>query len=69
VLFGEAAGRAVVAVKPRDAARLEVTCAAAGVPALRLGEAGGDDLSIRIGQHAELRVEVSGLSEAWETPF
>ncbi len=43
--------------------------AAVGVPALRLGEAGGDELSIRIGQHAEVRVEVSRLSEAWETPF
>jgi len=68
-LFGEAAGRALVAIKPRDAARLEAACAAAGVPALRLGEAGGDELSIRIGQHAEVRVEVSRLTEAWETPF
>src|SRR4029077_4606897 len=68
-LYGEAAGRAVLAVLPQDAARLEGTCASVGVHAVRLGEARGSELSIRIGGHLELRIEMGRLSEAWECAF
>ena len=68
-LYGEAAGRALVSVAGRDAARLEADCAVAGVRALRLGEARSGDLSIAIGPGTPLRVEVRRLEEAWETAF
>ena len=69
VLYGEAAGRALVSVAPEDAERLATASAAAGVPVLRLGEATGQDLSIRIGALPRLEIPLRQLREAWETLF
>jgi phosphoribosylformylglycinamidine synthase len=67
-LFGERAGRAIVGVHERDAARFETACREAAVPAARLGIAGGDQLRIGIGD-ATVELAVSALVAAWETPF
>ncbi|HEX6473335.1 MAG TPA: AIR synthase-related protein, partial [Streptosporangiaceae bacterium] len=45
-LFSESVARAVVAVRPGDAARLSALCESAGVPAYHLGVVGGDALHI-----------------------
>jgi phosphoribosylformylglycinamidine synthase II len=45
-LFSESVARAVVAVRPGDAARLATLCEDAGVPARHLGVVGGDALEI-----------------------
>jgi len=45
-LFSESAGRALVAVRPGAEAALTQLCAAAGVPAVALGTAGGDTLDV-----------------------
>ena len=45
-LFSESPGRAVVAVAPGDVAAVVAACAAADVPALRLGEVGGDVIAL-----------------------
>jgi len=68
-LYGEAAGRALVSVAHDDAERLLTASAEADVPAIRLGEARGPDVSIGIGWLPRLRVALRQLSEAWETPF
>ena len=67
-LFGERAGRVLAAVRPEDAARAAASAASAGVPAARLGVAGGDSLLIDSpGSAVELTLEA--LASAWETPF
>jgi phosphoribosylformylglycinamidine synthase subunit PurL len=67
-LFGERVGRAVVAVRQRDEDRLVEACALAGVPAMRLGAAGGDQLRIGL-PGANLDLALSSLLAAWTTPF
>ena len=51
-LFGERAGRVVVACEPRNAGRLRDALAEAGVPGHRIGIAGGDQLEIGAGEPA-----------------
>ncbi len=46
-LFGESAGRVLVAVAPEDGPVVLERCEAAGVPAVRLGVAGGDRLVVK----------------------
>jgi phosphoribosylformylglycinamidine synthase II len=65
-LFGERIGRALVSVGPRARAALAAAAAAEGVPAARLGTAGGEELRIGIGA-AEVRAGVSRLAATWET--
>jgi len=68
-LYGEAAGRVLVSVAPQYAERLATASAAAGVPALRLGDATEQDLVIGIGPIPRLTIPLRRLREAWETPF
>jgi phosphoribosylformylglycinamidine synthase len=68
-LHGEAVGRVLVAAAATDDARLKAACEAGEVAALRLGTAGGPDLSIGIEGMPRLRVSLARLSDAWETPF
>jgi phosphoribosylformylglycinamidine synthase II len=68
-LYGEAAGRVLVSVAPHDGQRLVADCAAAGVPALFLGDAQGQELTIGLEGLAPVEISVGRLSEAWETPF
>ena len=67
-LFGERVGRAIVSVREDGAARLEMACREVGVPAARLGIAGGDQLRMGIGA-ATVELALSALVAAWETPF
>jgi phosphoribosylformylglycinamidine synthase len=73
VLFGERGGRVLLAVPPGRADALRAAAARAGVPALRLGDAGGREL--RIGwagldaSGGELVVGLDALNEAWQTRF
>jgi phosphoribosylformylglycinamidine synthase II len=67
-LFGERAGRAIVAADPARAAELEAAVRAAGVPIRRLGVAGGERLTIRIGDDA-VDLAVDELDSAWRRAF
>jgi phosphoribosylformylglycinamidine synthase subunit PurL len=67
-LFGERVGRALVAVDEPHAGRLVAMSAAAGVPCVQLGVAGGDELAIGMPAGA-LRLPLGSLGDAWETPF
>jgi phosphoribosylformylglycinamidine synthase II len=67
-LFGERVGRALVSVRQAASARLSDACSAAGVPALRLGIAGGDQLRIGL-PGASLALALDSLVAAWETAF
>ena len=67
-LFGERAGRAIVACEPRNADRLRDTLTEAGVPCRRIGVAGGERLEIQAG-NASLAVDLDELAEAWRRPF
>jgi phosphoribosylformylglycinamidine synthase len=68
-LFGERVGRVLAAVPPRAAAGLASTAEAAGVPATRLGVAGGEALRIEFGGDAALSVSVARLAATWESPL
>ncbi len=67
-LFGERSGRVVVAVRPESRAVLVAAADAAGVPACRLGVAGGDALELEAGE-VRLALGVGQLNAAWTTPF
>jgi phosphoribosylformylglycinamidine synthase len=67
-LFGERAGRVVVAVAPDRSARLASLAADDGVPARRIGAAGGDRLILRAGD-AELGLDLAELDAAYRTPL
>jgi phosphoribosylformylglycinamidine synthase len=68
VLFGERGGRVLVSVSAELAGRLSDAARDAGVPALRLGAAGGRSLAIR-GERVRLEVSLDGLAAAWERPL
>ncbi|HET8776805.1 MAG TPA: AIR synthase-related protein, partial [Candidatus Limnocylindria bacterium] len=67
-LFGERTGRVIVAVEPSAADGLHAALESAGVPAIRIGTAGGDALLVRTGG-TEIDVGLGELAEAWRTPF
>jgi phosphoribosylformylglycinamidine (FGAM) synthase-like enzyme len=67
-LFGERAGRVVVAVEAASAADLRQALDRAGVEGTRIGNAGGPTLDIRCGA-SELTIGLDQLAEAWHTPF
>ena len=60
-LFSESAGRVVVSVAPDDEGRLFELAEEHGVPAVTLGETGGDALSVA----GVLEVSLAELREAW----
>jgi phosphoribosylformylglycinamidine synthase len=65
-LFGERAGRVVVAIRPRHRAELRRLAEEAGVPARRIGEAGGDRLAIDLGAE-RLTAGLDELGAAWRS--
>ena len=67
-LFGERAGRVVVACRPGDGERLREAASSAGVPLGRLGIAGGDRLEISVAAE-RLSADLGALSAAWRQPF
>jgi phosphoribosylformylglycinamidine synthase subunit PurL len=67
-VFGERAGRAVVSCRSDGSDRLRETAAREGVPARRIGLAGGDRLEIHVGD-GRVALSVSALDAAWRTGF
>jgi phosphoribosylformylglycinamidine synthase len=67
-LFGERAGRVVVACEPRNAGRLGEALAGAGVPGDRIGTAGGEQLEIGAGD-VGIAIGLDALTEAWRRAF
>ena len=67
-VLGERAGRAIVTVAGDRSSELEETCARAGVPALRLGVAGGTRLQIGDGS-VEIEADVTRLEDRWRAGF
>jgi phosphoribosylformylglycinamidine synthase len=68
VLFGERAGRVIVAVGPDRAADLRRELTTGAVTATSLGVAGGDALELAVGT-ARVTAAVGRLSEAWRRRF
>ena len=67
-LFGERAGRAIVAVRPSEGPGLIALSREADVPALRLGVAGGDQLRLALAD-GSMALALGSLRAAWETSF
>src|SRR5690606_8730451 len=69
-LFGESAGRVVVAVTPEAAAHVEAACVAARVPTARLGASGGHRLVLGVGREERVvDVALAAMSAAWTRTF
>jgi phosphoribosylformylglycinamidine synthase len=66
--FGERAGRLIVALARDRAADLRNAVDEAGVPAVRLGVAGGRQLDVDIGG-VRLAIPIERLVEGWQTGF
>ncbi len=66
-LFGEAPSRVVVSASPEKAGHLAEAARAAGVPAVRIGQTGGDALSIRIAPLASFSVHLSDIRTSRES--
>jgi phosphoribosylformylglycinamidine synthase subunit PurL len=65
-LFSESQARAIVACAPAQVDRVLAAAEDAGVPALEIGETGGDELVVRSGSDI-LRAPVAALHEIWST--
>lgn len=68
-LFGERAGRVVVATDPDHAGELGAALEAAGIPLVRLGVAKGDSLWIEVGDGPRIVAALDALAGAWRTAF
>jgi phosphoribosylformylglycinamidine synthase II len=65
-LFSESQGRAIVALSSKNVERFLKISAAAGVPAVEVGEVGGDRLRLRF-DGGVLDAAVGDLHQAWST--
>jgi len=65
-LFSESQGRAIVACRPEELARVLRAAEEAGVPAREIGEVGGNALEVRSGGET-FRAPVGRLHEVWST--
>jgi phosphoribosylformylglycinamidine synthase len=65
-LFGEAPSRVVVSVRPEHAAEVLAKATAAGVPARRIGETGGDVLAIAVPPIGSLSVSLAEVKSRRE---
>jgi phosphoribosylformylglycinamidine synthase len=65
-LFSETQARAIIACAPAAADRVLAAAEEAGVPALDLGETGGEELVVRSGSEV-LRAPVAALHAIWST--
>lgn len=64
LLFGESQGRIVISVAPMDAVKVVERAKILGVPAVKLGTAGGAGLSIKSGE-TEFKWPLAELHDAW----
>ncbi|RMF20614.1 MAG: phosphoribosylformylglycinamidine synthase subunit PurL, partial [Deltaproteobacteria bacterium] len=65
VLFGESAGRILIATKHEHVAEIEKLCAAAEIPATHLGRTGGRRLKIAVAHNPTVDLEIETLERAW----
>ena len=66
-LFSESQARALIAVAPENVDEVLEEAEALGVPAVELGDAGGDRLALACRGEATLDVDVAELRERWST--
>ena len=64
LLFGEAQGRVVISVAGIDAGKVLAQAKMLGIPAMRLGTVGGDNLKI-VSDGGELECGVAELHDLW----
>jgi phosphoribosylformylglycinamidine synthase len=64
VLFGETQSRVVITCQPLDAVKVVERAKLLGVPAVRIGNVGGDKLAIQTGG-GEFSVPVAELHDRW----
>jgi phosphoribosylformylglycinamidine synthase len=67
VLFGEAAGRAIVSVSPENRPALEALAARSGVPATLIGTTGGSRIRIAIAGQETIDVMLSEMEQLWSS--
>ena len=67
-LFGERAGRAILAVEADRSGELAAALEAAGVPGRQIGHATGASLQLAVGT-ATMELELDALRQAWATPL
>ncbi len=65
LLFSESQSRVVVSVRPQDTERVLAAAGRWGVPAVRLGETGGDRLVMTSAEEGMVDVGVDELRSAW----
>jgi len=70
-LFGESAARVVVAVEPSRLEPALAACAAVGVPAVRLGTAGGGSLELRLAgdDGPVVSADLGDVAAAWGSTY
>jgi phosphoribosylformylglycinamidine synthase len=66
-LFSESQGRALVAVPPERTEDALRAAEEAGVPALEIGEVGGDRLAVEAGDGGGFDLQVAEMHEIWST--
>jgi phosphoribosylformylglycinamidine synthase subunit PurL len=66
-LFGEAAGRAVVSVKPGDRDTLLALASEAGLPAAVIGRTGGSRIQIAVNGAATIDIALAEAEQLWST--
>ncbi len=69
LLFGESQSRALLTTRPENASALVALLELRGVPALRIGTVGGNQLTVHVGSassHAKLAWDVAALHQTWD---
>jgi len=64
LLFGETQSRVVISCKPLDAVKVVERAKLMGVPAIEIGKAGGDKLTVKTSA-GEYSATLTGLHDAW----
>ncbi len=68
-LFGEGPSRIVVTVAARDERRFEALMAESAIPWMWIGVAGGERVSLRVGDEPVVNLSLAQLGHAWRTGF
>jgi phosphoribosylformylglycinamidine synthase len=66
-LFGESASRVVVSVRPENVDALHALAAACGVPAVVIGQTGGERVTLRVDGAVAVDVAVAQAETEWAT--
>ncbi len=66
LLFSESQSRIVVTLPAEQVQPLLAAAESAGVPAIEIGQVGGEDFSIAVNGQAEIHTQVSKLQQTWQ---